>query len=386
MNLNAAITAYFYAKHALSPRTHAWYEQKLAAWAAWTVAHRCPLHPHPATDIEAVDASHVNEYLAHLKTVPSTALNHGGRPAGSHAIHGNARAIKAFLRWCVREDLVLERVTRRLEMPRREQKVIPVLTADDIRRLLAACERPKGDLYPWMAERDRTILMLLLDTGLRAGELCGLEIADVHLDRSDPYIKVTGKGRKEREIGLGITARQQMHRWLYRYRPDTAPDTRAVFNTRDRAALDAKGLAALLRRLKEAAGITHIRCSPHDFRHTFSFSFLAHGGDVMRLSRLLGHTSLAVTSGYLSAFQSRDARRGSISPLSHSLDAAEDEREDELLSSERCLLYVAMTRTRGALYLLHGLLQPSRFLDELDSARYTRTAPELLPVTVQVPG
>jgi superfamily I DNA/RNA helicase len=66
-------------------------------------------------------------------------------------------------------------------------------------------------------------------------------------------------------------------------------------------------------------------------------------------------------------------------PLGYPLEAAEGEREDDTLSSERRLLYVAMTRTRHSLYLLHGL-QPSRFLAELDAERYTRSAPELVPV------
>ena len=82
-----------------------------------------------------------------------------------------------------------------------------------------------------MAGRDRTILMLLLDTGIRASELCGLTLDAVDLDRHDPYIKVLGKGKEEREIGLGVRARQQLHRWLYRDRSD-APDSPAVFVTR----------------------------------------------------------------------------------------------------------------------------------------------------------
>jgi site-specific recombinase XerD len=313
MNLTAALTAYFYAKDDLADTTRDWYEQKLTAFAAWCTAHTCPTHEQPAADVEDVDATHVREYIAHLRATSPGRL---GQPISSQTLHGYARVIKAFLRWCVREGLVAERVTRRLDMPRREQRVIPVFTPTQITQLLDACARPSHDLYPWMAERDRTILMLLLDTGIRANELCGLALADVHLDRHDPYIKVLGKGRKEREIGLGLRARQQLHRWIYRYRPaDTPPDTPAVFVTRDRRALDTEGLTAILARLKTATGITGVRCSPHDFRHTFAFTYLQNGGDVMRLSRLLGHTSLAVTSGYLGAFQSRDARRGSVSPL-----------------------------------------------------------------------
>lgn len=319
MRLTAALTAYLLDKHDLAPGTHVWYEQKLTAWVAWVETHTCVRHPTAARQLEEVDTGHVHEYFTYLKTRPSTALNHTGRPITVQTLHGYARAIKALLRWGVGEGLVAERVPARITMPRRDQHVIAVFTPQDITKLLAACARPRVsmggqvDRYPWLAERDRTIIMLLLDTGIRASELCTLTLANTHVDRADPYILVEGKGRKQREVGLGVRARQQLHRWMYRSRPDC--DTPTVFVGRDRQPLDRKGLDALLRRLKEASGVTGVRCSAHDFRHTFAFTFLANGGDVMRLSRLLGHTSLAVTSGYLAAFQSRDARRGAVSVL-----------------------------------------------------------------------
>lgn len=67
--------------------------------------------------------------------------------------------------------------------------------------------------------------------------------------------------------------------------------------------------------MKCATDITGVRCSPHDFRHTFAFNYLANGGDVLKLSRLMGHTDITVTAGYLKAFTARDARRGYVSVL-----------------------------------------------------------------------
>ena len=197
-------------------------------------------------------------------------------------------------------------------MPRRDQKVINVFTRADITRLLAACARPAGDHYPWLAERDKTLIMLLLDTGIRASEVCELTLAEHACGWANPYIKVFGKGRKERRVGLGVRARQRLHRWIYRYRRRTGLPDR-LCGPRP-AAAGQEGLEALLRRLKEETGITGVRCSAHDFRHTFAFTFLANGGDVMRLSRLLGHTSLAVTlwlPGGVSVAR-RPARRGDV--------------------------------------------------------------------------
>lgn len=107
------------------------------------------------------------------------------------------------MNFCIAEGLLPERVTRRLEMPKRDRKVIAVFTRKQIDSLFAACERPGDMQYPWLAERDKTILMLLLDTGMRASELCGLTLNSVHLEhgvaRDDAYLTVMGKGRRQRE-------------------------------------------------------------------------------------------------------------------------------------------------------------------------------------------
>jgi integrase/recombinase XerD len=308
MKMSAALTAYFYAKD-LTPKSRVWYEQKIGGFLSWCESHSCATHQ-PVRDVEEIDKHHINEYLAHLRITPSRAT---GRLISGQTCHGYARAIKAFCNWCIKDELLPERVTRKLDMPKREQKVIPIFTRQQISQLFSACERPGDKQYPWLAERDKAILAVLLDTGIRASELCSLTCDRVILDQHDPYIRIMGKGRKEREIGLGVASRQQLLRYMHRFRPHTSDPH--VFLRRDRRALDTHGLAALLYRLKQLAGVTGVRCSPHDFRHTFSFNFLANGGDVMKLSRLLGHTSLAVTEGYLRAFTARDARNGSISVL-----------------------------------------------------------------------
>lgn len=302
MKLSATLTGYFYAKE-LSTKSRTWYEQKLTAFIEWVEGHSCGLHEALTRDIEGLDTTHIREFLGHLRT---TGIS-------SQTVHGYARAIKAWANWCIGEGLLPERVTRRLEMPKREQRVIPIFTKRQIDQLFAACERPGDQQYPWLAERDKTILMVLLDTGIRASELCDLNLDRVILDRQNPYIVVNGKGKKQREIGLGVRCRQQLHRYIHRDRPQTTHPQ--LFLTRDRQPLDPKGLAAFLYRLKKLTGITGVRCSPHDFRHHYAYHYIAQGGDVLRLSRLLGHTDLATTQHYLRAFDSRQARMEYLSVL-----------------------------------------------------------------------
>lgn len=323
MKLSAALHSYLFSKD-FTPRSLEWYESQLTAWSHWLAGHTCPVHEQPISELEQVSIHHVREYLAYLKTAPSG--RHDKAPISSQTLHGYARAIKAFLRWAVNEELLPPSLLKRFEMPKREQKVIAVFTREQIAQLLSACMGAYEPRYYWLAERDRAILMVLLDTGIRASELCGLTLDAVHIDKQDAYLVVDGKGRKQREVGLGVKCRNQLYRYIHRFRPQGIellgggghdsgnPGQRChdthVFLTRDKRGLETHGLEVVLRHLKQHTGITGVRCSAHDFRHTFAYNYVANGGDVLRLSRILGHTDLAVTAGYLRAFDSREARKG----------------------------------------------------------------------------
>lgn len=302
MRLHAAVDAYFLAKD-LTPTAQRWYHQKLSTFLGWCCQHG-------VEDIEALNAPLVRQFVADMRMTPSP---RSGQLMTSNTLHGYARGVKGFLNWCVGEDLLSEKVVKRLEMPKREQKVIPTFSKDDITRLLAAASRGLPQ-YPWFAERDKAILMVLLDTGIRANELCDLTLDRVRISTDDAYILVNGKGRKQREVGLGQRARTQLHRYIHRFRPHVAGETR-VFLTRDRKPLQPEGLDRLLYRLRDDTGIRDVRVSAHTFRHTFACAYLMDGGDLYKLSRLLGHTSVVVTENYLRSFQSRDARRDRRSVL-----------------------------------------------------------------------
>src|SRR5260221_9729170 len=132
------------------------------------------------------------------------------------------RIIKAFLHWCVRQDLVSPGLLNKLEMPKVEQKVIEVFTPQQIAALFRACEE---DELPWLVERNKAILAILLDTGIRASELTDLTLERVHIALDEAYLVVNGKGRKQREVGLGKKSRNLLHRFISRYRPNVPGDT-----------------------------------------------------------------------------------------------------------------------------------------------------------------
>ncbi|MDQ3689402.1 MAG: tyrosine-type recombinase/integrase, partial [Chloroflexota bacterium] len=152
--------------------------------------------------------------------------------------------------------------------------VIEPLADADLRRLLAAA-----------AERDRAVVLLLLDTGLRVSEVVGIRLGDL---RPDGSIKVLGKGAAERIVPVGGAARRAIGTYLAQ-RGFGAAGERLFLNQGDQA-LTTSGVSQLLRRLRRRTGVS-VRCNPHTFRHTFAHNYLVNGGDALSLQRILGHSS-----------------------------------------------------------------------------------------------
>ncbi len=140
--------------------------------------------------------------------------------------------------------------------------------------------------------RERAILLLLLDTGLRMSEAAGVRLGDL---RPDGSVKVMGKGAKERIVPIGSTARAAVVCCLGQRGPGT-PDAPLCLGRR--GALDWRGIQQVLRRLKVRAGITG-RCSPHSFRHTFARSYLVNS-DAFSLQQILGHATLSMVQRHVS--------------------------------------------------------------------------------------
>lgn len=146
--------------------------------------------------------------------------------------------------------------------------------------------------------RDRTMILMLLDTGLRASELVGLAMSDVNLD--DGLLKVYGKGRKERVVPIGAKVQRALWKYLQRYRPQPAnPLCPTLLLTRAGRPITVNRLESIIEKHGCRAGIEGVRCSPHTFRHTFAISYLRNGGDVFSLQRILGHSSLNVVRIYV---------------------------------------------------------------------------------------
>lgn len=280
-------------QHSLTSKTHRWYTQKLGVFVDWCEQANLTL--------EHIKARTVSEFLSSLP-----------QELSSYTKHGYAQVIKGFLRWCADdEDLgVTERSVKKIEMPKVEVSEIEIFTPLQLKALLKACNK-----MPYPA-RDRAILSILIDTGIRVSELAfdatrpnettGLRLENVFLELHDSYLKVMGKGRKEREVGLGEQSRVALRRYITRYRGKS--QSPFVFLSRTGEPLTVRGVEQIITNVGEIARVE--RCYPHRFRHTFAVSYLVDGGSDLKLMKLLGHTSLHATQVYVRTMSRLQARNG----------------------------------------------------------------------------
>lgn len=174
-------------------------------------------------------------------------------------VHGTARAIRAFLNFCVKDELIESSPFDKVKMPRFEDKILPALTNDEIARLLKACENA----------RDRAIVLFLLDSGVRANELCNLNVGD--MDTVTGAVSVRqGKQQKDRTTHIGARTRKQVKRYLMER--GSPVEQRPLFVSRRDTRLSYSGLAQSLQRVREIADVPN--ASAHAFRRTFAITCL----------------------------------------------------------------------------------------------------------------
>jgi site-specific recombinase XerD len=264
-----------------------------------------------ATNVEDVTRSIARRYVAYLRDKPNARF---GGHLSSETQHSRASIVRMFLRFAVREDWLDERVVAHFDMPKKAGKVVQIFTHEHFARLLKAAD---SNALPASRLRDKALLSLMLDTGIRAIETCTLTRDALFTTSKDSYIRVEGKGRRQREIGVGKQASLALHRYLTKGRPKS--ELPFVFLSRAAEPMTTNAIDRTLYRLRDVAGRKHfegIRVSAHTLRHSFAVHYMQQGsGDIYKLSRLLGHENVTTTERYLRAFQARDARRNSRSVL-----------------------------------------------------------------------
>jgi integrase/recombinase XerC/integrase/recombinase XerD len=208
-----------------------------------------------------------------------------------YTIHGYVRALKAFSTWLHDERFSKKNLFSRLKRPKVPAPVIEILSDQEIADIIAAIN---PDCV--LGARLYVIVLVLLDTGIRAGELVGLTLENTFVD--DDYLKVMGKGQKERIVPFGATTKKALLRYIHTFRPSPLHDgiDQLILST-DGTPLTYSGLAQSVKRLGKKVGVPRLHA--HLFRHTFAVRYLMNGGDIMTLRLILGHADLTVTQQYM---------------------------------------------------------------------------------------
>jgi len=264
----------------------------------------------------AVSAHTRRAYLGDLRSLLSHAASEGvaglkdlelgtfRRWLGSQSSSGASRATLArrsatartFTAWALREELIDADPALRLKAPKREGSLPGVLQASQLTRILERLEISAVEGEP-LAVRNRAVVELLYATGIRVGELAGLDVDDLDPDRRT--LRVIGKGNKERTVPFGVPAAVAIDDWLRRGRPVLAKDTSgpALFLGARGGRVDQRQVRALVNSLFEALGDTSAT-GPHALRHSAATHLLDGGADLRAVQEILGHSSLATTQIY----------------------------------------------------------------------------------------
>jgi integrase/recombinase XerC len=205
-----------------------------------------------------------------------------------------AASARVFTEWAVDRGVMPSDVAARLASPKRAHRLPAVLTADQATAVLdAAAEASDSPV----GLRDLAILETLYATGVRVGELVGLDVGDIDMSRRT--LRVLGKGGRERTVPFGAPAGRALEAWIYEGRPALArPDSgAAAFLGARGKRIDPRTVRAVVHRTAGAVeGVTDI--GPHGWRHTSATHVLEGGADLRAVQEILGHASLATTQVY----------------------------------------------------------------------------------------
>lgn len=208
-------------------------------------------------------------------------------------------AVRMFFRHQVRQGVRRDDPAELLSGPKFRRKLPEVLTAGEMDRLLAAPSG--GDAY---AIRDRAMLELFYSSGLRISEMCSLTLQQVDLDNS--FVRVFGKGSKERVVPLGAKARDAVQAYIVSARPRLVkPRTGSELFISERGkAISRKTLWVIVKNSAKRAGIEK-PVKPHLLRHSFATHLLGGGADLRAIQEMLGHASIGTTQIYTAVESSR---------------------------------------------------------------------------------
>lgn len=281
--------------------------------------------------VRQVGITRMREFFAYLntdyRTTPDGCAPRPSQRLSQKSIRNIHAACSSFFTWAVAEDLASRNPMDRIQRPKNQPPPIEPFTEQDIKALLTVCDqtrawrgKPEVSSGRYTGQRDRAMILLLVDTGIRVSELCKLTAGDI--DRITGHIEIIqGKGGKSRTV----RAERRTIRAIWSYlatREEDLPDDAPLFAAKrtdgeiEDKPLSRHAILRLLKRLGERAKVRDVNV--HRFRHTFAIEYLRNGGDIYTLQLLLGHSSLDMVRRYLLIVQADiDTQHRSASPVAN---------------------------------------------------------------------
>ncbi len=227
--------------------------------------------------------------LEHLETFAATIHEFGVSATSQARI---LSGVRSFFRFLVLDGVLRDDPSELLESPSVGEHLPEVLSTEEVDRMEAAI-----DLSKWEGQRNRAIIEVLFSCGLRVSELVSLKFSDVFAE--EKYLRIVGKGDKERLVPISDTALNEMKLWLFdRNLMKIKPGEQDyVFLNRRGAHLTRTMILIMIKRTAEDAGITKT-VSPHTLRHSFATALLQGGANLRAIQEMLGHENIKTTQIY----------------------------------------------------------------------------------------
>jgi site-specific recombinase XerD len=275
-----------------SPQTVSYYREKLRNFLWYAEAYGLP------QAIGEITTQHIREFLAWLRDTEhrwNSTNPAANKPLSPATIRRYYASLRAMFNWAINEGLIADNAVLRIKPPKEPRKVIKALSNEGVEQLLGALDRGFEGI------RNKALIMLLIDTGLRLGEVSNIALEDVDLERQT--ILVMGKGGKERRVRFGNKTAKAL--WRYMALRSKINGTRdALWLNREGDVLKANGIKLAVKRLSQRTGI---KVHPHQLRHTFAIGMLRNGANPFEVQYLLGHSSLDMTRRYCQSLGFDDA-------------------------------------------------------------------------------
>jgi len=249
----------------------------------------------PCNDLSAFNINTIRRYIIHLQNKPKF-QGHPYTPQQNkllspRTIQCHARALKAFASWLFAEGYTDQNILASLKLPKAASKIMEPLTPQEIKKIVSSINR---NLYT--GERNHAMVVTILDSGLRASEAAGITLDNLNL--KDGYIKVIGKGDKERIVPIGKFVQMELLHYIEKLRPQTYyGDCDKLFLSRGGKPITVNTVKLVFSRLAKNSEINRLHA--HLCRHTFAINYLLNGGDIFSLREILGHTTLEMVKHYL---------------------------------------------------------------------------------------